>query len=86
MDFGSPSSIRKQHGVPTHACLQPYPQPCLNLIPRTVDHGPGLPIAFGNQLWVLFEGVGSVAAQSAARGPRFYDGLAETSDRGLIKL
>ena len=46
----------------------------------------GLLISFGNQLWILFEGIGAVAARSAARGPRFYDGLAETSDRGLIKL
>ena len=27
-----------------------------------------------------------MAARSAAHGPRFYDGLAEASDRGLIKL
>ena len=32
------------------------------------------------------KGVGAVAARSAARGPRSFDGLAETSDRGLIKL
>ena len=49
-----------------------------------MDHGPGLLIGFGNQLRVLLEGVGTVAARSAARGPRFYDGLAETSDRGFI--
>ena len=34
----------------------------------------------------MFEGVGAVAARSAALGPRLFDGLAETSDRGLIKL
>ena len=28
--------------------------------------------------------VGSVAARSAARGPRFYDGLAERSDRSFL--
>ena len=32
----------------------------------------------------MFEGVGAVAARSAARGPRLYNGLAETSDRGFI--
>ena len=32
---------------------------------------------FDNQLEGLFEGVGAVAARSAAFGPRFYDGLAE---------
>ena len=51
-----------------------------------MDHGSGLLIGFGNQFWVLVERVGAVDARSAARGPRFYDGLAETSDRGLIKL
>ena len=40
-------------------------------------HGPGLLISFGNQLWVLLDGVGAVDAWSAARGPRFYDGLVE---------
>ena len=44
----------------------------------------GLLIAFGNQVWVLFEGVGAVAARSAALGPRSFDGLAETADRGFI--
>ena len=39
---------------------------------------------FGNQFWFSFERVEAVDAQSAARGPRFYDGLAETSDRGFI--
>ena len=29
-------------------------------------------------------GVGAVAARSAARGPRFYDGLAETSGRDFL--
>ena len=86
MDFGSPSSIRKQHGVPTQACPQLDPQSCLNPIPRIVDHGLGLLIGFGNQFWVLFEGVGAVAARSAASRPRSCDGLAETADRGLIKL
>ena len=41
-------------------------------------HELGLLFVYGNQLWVLFEGVVAVAARSAARGPRFYDGLAET--------
>ena len=43
----------------------------------------GLLIGFGNQVWVLFEGVGEVAARSAAREHRFYDGLAEAT---LFKL
>ena len=33
---------------------------------------------------MLLEGVGAVDARSAARGPRSYDGLAETLDRGFI--
>ena len=33
---------------------------------------------------VFVRGVGAVAARSAACGHRFYDGLAETSDRGFI--
>ena len=37
----------------------------------------GLLMPFGYQLWVLFEAVGVKRARSAARGPRFYDGLAE---------
>ena len=45
-------------------------------VPRTMDHVLGLLIGFGNQIWVLFYG----------RGPRSLDGLAESSDRGLIKL
>ena len=44
----------------------------------------GLLIGFGNQLRVLLEGVGAVDARSAALGPRFYDGLAETSDRNFL--
>ena len=31
-------------------------------------------------------GVGAVDTRSAVRGPRSFDGLAETSDHGLIKL
>ena len=38
---------------------------------------PGLLIVFGNQFWISFERVEAVDAQSAARGPRFYDGLIE---------
>ena len=34
-------------------------------------------MACANQLWVLFKGVGVKRARSAARGPRFHDGLAE---------
>ncbi len=30
--------------------------------------------------------MGAVATWSAVRGPRFYDGLAETSDRGFISF
>ena len=32
---------------------------------------------FGNQLWVLFEGVGVKRARSAALAHRFYDGLVD---------
>ena len=38
----------------------------------------GLLIGFGNQVWVLFEGVGAVAARSAALGPRSFDGSADS--------
>ena len=51
-----------------------------------MDHGLGLLIAFGNQLWVLFEGVGAVAARSAALGPRSFDGLAEHLESGFMAL
>ena len=34
---------------------------------------------------VFVRGVGAVDARSAALGPRFCDGLAETSDRGFIR-
>jgi len=52
--------------------INPYGQlskPYLKAVPRTVDHGPGLLIVFGNQVWVPDEGVGAVAARSAVRGP-----------------
>ena len=39
---------------------------------------------FGNQLGGLFEGVGVKRAESAVRGPRFYDGLAKAVERGFI--
>ena len=32
---------------------------------------------FGNQRWVLFEGLGAIVGRSAAHGPRFYDRFAE---------
>jgi len=38
-----------------------------------VDLEPGLLIGFGNQIWVLFEGVGFVVLRSAARGPQTFD-------------
>ena len=63
---------------------KPYLQPCLNPVPRSKfqqsrssNLEPGLLMLFGNQLWVLLEGVGGKRARSAACGPRFYDGLAE---------
>ena len=37
----------------------------------------GLLMLFGNQLWVLLEGVGVKRARSAALAHRFYDGLVE---------
>ena len=40
---------------------------------------------FGCQLWILFEGVGAKVGRSAALEPRFYDGLAKSSDRGFIE-
>ena len=49
------SSLRFQVRVPITALL--------NL-------GLGLLIGFGNQVWVLFEGAGAVAARSAALGPQ----------------
>ena len=42
-----------------------------------MDHGPGLLEPFLNQIWTLLKGVGAVAAWSAVRGPRSFDGLAE---------
>ena len=45
------------------------PSACAKYAQRLLNHGPGLLIGFGNQLWVLVEGVGAVAARSAARGP-----------------
>ena len=41
---------------------------------------------FGNQLWVLFEGVGAMVGRFAARGPQFYDGLAETLEYNFILI
>ena len=38
-----------------------------DLGPRTAPFEPGLLVVFGNQVWVLFEGVGVV--WSAAHGP-----------------
>ena len=57
---------------------------CAKYAQRFLSLGLGLLIAFGNQLWISDWGVRAVAERSAARGPRFYDGLAETSDRGFI--
>ena len=37
----------------------------------------GLLMLFNSQLGDSFEGVGVKRTKSAARGPRFYDGLAE---------
>ena len=34
-------------------------------------------MGFGNQLWALFEGVGTIVGLSAAPGLRTFDGLAE---------
>ena len=39
---------------------------------------------FNSQLGDSFEGVGAVVGRPAARGPRFYDGLAKSSDHGSI--
>ena len=41
---------------------------------------------FGDQLWVLFEGVGVKRARSAALRPRFYDGLAEALEVNFILI
>ena len=41
---------------------------------------------FGNQLWVLFEGVGAMVGRSADLGPRFYDGLAKAVARNITLL
>ena len=49
-----------------------------------MGQGSGLLMLFGNQLWVLFEGVGVKRARSAALGPRFYDGLAKAEGCGFI--
>ena len=35
---------------------------------------------------VFVRGVGAVAARSAALGPRSFDRLAETADRGFIEV
>jgi hypothetical protein len=42
---------------------------------------------FGNQPWVLFEGVGAMVGQSAAYAHRFYDGLAwaAASDKLIVR-
>ena len=37
-------------------------------------------------LSIICEQVGVIVVRSAARGPRFYDGLAERSDHGLFGL
>ena len=52
--------------------------------PRAAYLEPGLLILFGNQLLVLFEGVGVETGRSAALGPRFYDGLAEAVADNLV--
>ena len=39
-----------------------------------------------NQLLFLFEGVGAMVGRSAALGPRFYDGLAETVEYNFILI
>ena len=53
---------------------------CLETFICTTVHGPELLIVFGNQLRVLFEGVGTLDARSAALGPRSFDRLAETGE------
>ena len=53
--------------------------------PRAALRGSGLLMLFGNQLLVLFEGVGGMVGLSAALGPRFYDGLAEAIIPMVIK-
>ena len=44
---------------------------------RSLNRGSVLPMLFGYQLLVLLKGVGALVGRSAARGQRFYDGLAE---------
>ena len=46
----------------------------------------GLLMLFGNQLGGLFKGVGVKRARSAARGPRFYDGLVESVEYNFILI
>ena len=46
----------------------------------------GLLTGFGNQLWVLFEGVGVRRGRTAALGPRLCPRLAEWPDRGLFGI
>jgi hypothetical protein len=44
---------------------------------RSSNPETGLLMGFGNQLWALFEGVGTIVGLSAAPGLRTFDGLAE---------
>ncbi len=54
---------------------KPYPQPCLNPVPWTVDHGPGLLEPFLNQIWTLLKGgwAAVLGRWSVDRGPWLMD-------------
>ena len=55
-------------------------------MPRPSNLGSGLLMPFGNQLPVLFEGVGVMVGLSAAHGPPTFDWLAKSPELDFILI